>query len=221
MRLIVLFCALLMLAVPGVASDAGTAQNRAMPGYVRVRLVTSEGNIVVALDAKRAPKTTANFLNYVDDGRLDGTVFYRASRSKTEKGRGFVQGGIRTDYRRQLPPVVLEPTSQTGLRHTDGTISLAHGANPNSGDANFSLLAGAQPGLDASAKSKGYAAFGRVIEGMPIVRRILAMPTAGGSGEMKGQMLTSPVQIIRAERLDGVGRKPPSFRPWLIQRRRQ
>ncbi|MCW3847406.1 peptidylprolyl isomerase [Sphingomonas sp. LB-2] len=220
MRLIVLFCATLLLAVPGIAANTGPAQNRAMLGYVRVRLVTSEGNIVVALDAKRAPKTTANFLNYVDDGRLEGTVFYRAARTKGAAGTGFIQGGIRTDLRRRLPPVVLEPTSQTGLRHIDGTISLAHGDDPNSGDANFSLLVGGHPQLDANGKSKGFAAFGRVIEGMPVVRRILAMATGGGSGAMKGQMLLRPVQINRAERLDGRGRPAPAFKPWLIGARR-
>ena len=219
MRLLTLLCALFLLAVPGFATDAGLAQNRAMPGYIRVRLVTSEGNIVLALDAKRAPKTTANFLNYVDDGRLDGTVFYRVSKGKGAPGTGFVQGGVRTDYRRILAPVQLEPTSLTGLRHVDGTISMARGENPNSGDCNFSLLAGAHPQLDANAKSKGYAAFGRVIEGMPIVRRMLTLPTAGGSGAMKGQMLVRPIQIIRAERLDGQGRRPPAFKPWTVQRR--
>lgn len=218
MRILTLLLAVFLLAVPGFASDAAPSQNRAMPGYVRVRLVTSEGNIVLALDAKRAPKTTANFLNYVDDGRLDGTVFYRASRNKGGPG-GFVQGGVRTDYRRILSPVPLEPTNVTGLRHVDATISMARGENPNSGDGNFSLLVGAHPQLDAHGSLKGYAAFGRVIEGMPIVRRILAMPTAGGSGAMKGQMLTRPVQIIRAERLDGKGRPAPSFKPWMMQRR--
>lgn len=215
MRLIVLFCATLLLAVPSFA-----AQNRAVPGFIRVRLVTSEGNIVIALDAKRAPKTTANFLAYVDDGRLEGTSFYRASRSKFTKGMGFIQGGIRSDYRRMLPPVPLEPTNVTGIRHTDGTVSMAHGDDPNSGNANFSLLAGAHPGLDASAKSKGFAAFGKVVEGMPIVRRILAMPSGGGSGAMKGQMLIRPVQIIRAERLDGQGRPAPKFKPWQVGVRR-
>ena len=219
MRFLTLLFALFLLAAPGFATSLALAQSRAMPGYIRVRLVTSEGNIVLALDAKRAPKTTANFLNYVDDGRLDGTVFYRASRGKGAPGTGFIQGGVRTDYRRILPPVPLEPTNVTGLRHVDGTISLARGENPNSGDANFSLLVGAHPQLDARGATKGYAAFGKVIEGMPIVRRILAMPTAGGSGAMKGQMLTRPVQIIRAERLDGKGRPAPSFKPWMIQRR--
>lgn len=215
MRLIALLCATLLLAVPTFA-----AQNRAVSGLVRVRLVTSDGNIVIALDAKRAPKTTANFLNYVDDGRLDGTTFYRASRSKFTKGMGFIQGGIRTEYRRMLPPVPLEPTNVTGLRHTDGVVSMAHGDDPNSGNANFSLLAGAHPALDANAKSKGYAAFGKVVEGMPVVRRILAMPSGGGSGAMKGQMLIRPVQIIRAERLDGKGRPAPAFKPWQVGPRR-
>jgi len=218
MRFLTLFLALILLAVPGFATSPAPVQNRAMPGYIRVRLVTSEGNIVLALDAKHAPKTTANFLNYVDDGRLDGTVFYRASRNKGGPG-GFIQGGVRTDYRRILPPVPLEPTNVTGLRHVDGTISLARGEDPNSGDANFSLLVGAHPQLDARGSSKGYAAFGKVIEGMPIVRRILASATGGGSGSMKGQMLMKPVQIIRAERLDGKGRPAPSFKPWMVQRR--
>jgi len=219
MRLIVSLLALVLLALPGPALEAAPVQSRAIPGYVRVRLVTSEGNIVVALDTRRAPRTSANFLNYVDDGRLDGTVFYRASRGKGAPGTGFIQGGVRTDYRRILPPVPLEPTNVTGLRHIDGTISLARGENPNSGDANFSLLVGAHPQLDARGASKGYAAFGKVIEGMPIVRRILAMPTSGGSGAMKGQMLTRPVQIIRAERLDGKGRPAPGFKPWMVRRR--
>lgn len=217
MRLFTLLAALFLLAVPSLAAPP---QNRAVPGFVRVRLVTSEGNIVIALDMKRAPKTSANFLAYVDDGRLDGTSFYRASRSKFAKGTGFIQGGIRSDYRRMLPPVPLEPTTVTGLRHTDTIVSLAHGDDPNSGNANFSLLAGAHPGLDATPKSKGFAAFGKVIEGMPIVRRILAMPSGGGSGAMKGQMLIRPVQIIRAERLDGKGRPAPAFKPWLVGARR-
>ena len=209
-----LLCALALLFVPALAVNA---QNRAIPGMVRIRLVTSEGNIIVALDARRAPRTTANFLNYVDDGRLDETSFYRASKVGSN---GFIQGGIRTDRRRELPPVVLEPTSTTGLRHTDGAISLAHGADPNSGNANFSLMVGPHPNLDANGRNKGFAAFGRVIEGMPIVRRILAMATGGGSGDMAGQMLLRPVRIIRVERIDGTGRQPPGFKPWMIGVRR-
>src|ERR1044071_1046748 len=78
------------------------------PGTVRVRLVTSAGPIVLALDAKRAPKTVANFMAYVDDGRLDNTEFYRATRRKSDPRFGFIQGGIAQDARRMLPVLPLE-----------------------------------------------------------------------------------------------------------------
>lgn len=194
-------------------------QTKPIPGMVRVRIVTSEGNITVALDARRAPKTTANFLAYVDDGRLEDTKFYRAARRPGAPRFGFIQGGIGTDARRMLPPLALEPTNVTGLRHTDGTISMAHGDAENAANCNFSILVGANSGLDARPGNRGYAAFGRVIAGMDVVKRILAKPAAGGRGAMKGQMITDPVKIIRAERLDGTPK--PSGRPktWLIGRR--
>lgn len=191
------------------------------PGIVRVRLNTSAGAVTLALDARRAPRTTANFLAYVDDGRLDGTTFYRASRRKGAPQFGFVQGGIGSDYRRTLPPIALEPTDLTGLRHLDGTISMAHHADPNSATGNFSIMVGANPGLDARSNSKGFAAFGRVIAGMDVVRRMLAMPTGGGRGDMKGQMILAPVKILNAQRLDGVAKPTGGPKPWLIQIRRK
>ncbi|MEI9851355.1 MAG: peptidylprolyl isomerase [Sphingomonas sp.] len=197
---------------------ASLPQGRPIPGMVRVRIVTTEGNIVVALDARRAPKTTANFLAYVDDGRLADTNFYRASRMPGTPGRGFIQGGIGTDARRMLAPLPLEPTSVTGLRHTDGTISMAHGDFADAANCNFSILVGASPGLDARPGSRGFAAFGKVVAGMDVVKRILAKPSGGGRGAMKGQMILAPVRILRAERLDGVAK--PSGRPktWLFRR---
>ncbi len=194
---------------------AAPPQGRPAPGVVRVKLNTSAGAILLALDARRAPKTTANFLAYVDDGRLDGTTFYRASRRKGSPG-GFVQGGIGTDARRTLPPVPLEPTNVTGLRHLDGSISMAHRADPDSATGNFSIMVGANPGLDAGRNSKGFAAFGRVISGMDVVKRMLAMPAGGGRGEMKGQMLLSPVTIVSAQRLDGTPKPTGGPKPWLI-----
>jgi len=206
--------ALALVALTGAAWDS--PQSRPIPGMVRVRIVTEEGNIVLALDARRAPRTTANFLAYVDDGRLDGTDFYRASRRQSDPKFGFIQGGIRTDARRILPSPPLEPTNVTGIRHLDGTVSMAHGSNPDSATGNFSIMVGANPSLDARGGYRGYAAFGRVVAGMDVVRRILAKPTGGGRGVMRGQMILPPVRILRAERLDGTPRPTGRPKPWLL-----
>ncbi|MFL9842072.1 peptidylprolyl isomerase [Sphingomonas sp. ST-64] len=187
------------------------------PATVRVRLVTDAGAITLALDARRAPRTVANFLNYVDDGRFEGTYFYRAARRKGDPKLGFVQGGIGTDARRILPALPLEPTSRTGLRHLDGTVSMAHGADPNSANGNFSIMVGDNPALDARPGSPGYAAFGRVIAGMPVVRKILSLPSGGGRGAMRGQMILERVRIVRADRIDGVAKPTGRAKPWLIK----
>ena len=213
MRLLALFAALLLaLPTPAQAQRA----DRATPGWVRVRLETSAGPIIVALDAKRAPKTTANFLAYVDDGRFDGTSFYRAARRRSAPAFGFVQGGIRTDARRMLPPFAFEKTSETGIKHLDATISMARGSSADSAGGNFFVTVGATPAMDAAGEYMGYAAFGRVVAGMVTIKRILAKPTGGGSGAMKGQMIFKPVLIRSARRLDGTPR--PTGRPkvWKI-----
>lgn len=210
MRFLGLVAALLLL-LPGLAVAAPQS-----PGEVRVKLVTSAGEIVIAVDTRRAPKTAANFLAYVDDGRLDGTKFYRAARRQSDPKLGFIQGGIGTDYRRILPSVPLERTDVTGIKHVSGTVSLAHGASPDSGNGNFSIMVGDNPGLNATAKSPGFAAFGRVVSGMDVVRRILALPSGGGRGPMRGQMIVDPVKILRAQRLDGVARPTGKVKPWLI-----
>jgi len=176
------------------------------------------GPIVVALDAKRAPKTTANFLKYVDDGRFDGTTFYRASRAKSDPKRGFIQGGIDTDFcRTLLPAVPLEPTSQTGLKHVSGTISMARHKQPDSATGNFSIFTGPAPYMDAAPGRPGYAAFGHVVAGMDVVRKILALPTCCGKGAMFGQMIRQEVRIVRAVRLDGKPQPTSAVRPWLFQ----
>ncbi|MBC9031441.1 peptidylprolyl isomerase [Sphingomonas sp. JC676] len=207
---------LALLALFLASSAAPARQGGAIPGMVRVRLVTSVGPIVLALDAKRAPKTTANFLAYVDDGRFEGTLFYRSARRKGDPKLGFIQGGIGTDARRMLEPLPLEQTNQTGIKHLDGAISMAHGPNADAANGNFSIMVGANPSLDAHGSSRGFAAFGRVVSGMDTVKRILAMATGGGREAMKGQMILQPVRILRAERLDGVARPTGRVKPWLI-----
>ena len=200
--------ALLTAAVP-------TNQNVPRPGFVRVRINTSEGPIVVALDARHAPATTKNFLAYVDDGRFDGTVFYRAARDKRDPKLGFVQGGIRTDARRILPPFPPETTAKTGIKHLDGTISMARGASPNSAGGNFFITVGPTPGMDARPGYDGYAAFGRVVAGMDTVKKILAKPSGGGLDAMKGQMILKPVGIVSAKRLDGTPKPTGEPKMWL------
>lgn len=204
------------LALLGLALAWTTPALAAAPGQVRVRVVTSEGAIVLALDARRAPKTAANFLAYVDDGRFDGTTFYRAARKKTAPRFGFVQGGIDTDYRRALDPIPLERTDRTGIRHLDATVSMARGGNPDSAAGNFVLTVGPVATLDARGDYAGYAAFGRVVGGMDTVRRILAKPSGGGSGAMRGQMILQPVRLIRAERIDGAPQPTGRVKPWLV-----
>lgn len=173
-----------------------------VPDVARVRIETGAGAILVELDGRHAPVTTANFLAYVDQHKFDGTTFYRASRTEGAPTRGFVQGGIRRDYRRMLAPIAHEPTSATGLRHREGTISMARGESGAMG--NFFITTAAMPSMDAHGHEQGYAAFGHVVEGMDVVRRILAMPTdpRAGSGAMRGQMLLEPVPIVRAVRVD-------------------
>lgn len=213
----ILFALLLLFAGPLAHAQSAT---RPTPGYVRVRFDTSAGPIVVALDMKRAPATSKNFLAYVDDGRFDDTEFYRSARRKSDPKLGFVQGGIRTNARRILPPFPHERTDRTGVRHVDGAISMARRPEPNSAGGNFVLLVGAMPSMDAKGDYAGYAAFGRVVGGMATVKRILAVPTGGGSDAMKGQMILDPVRILRARRLDGKPQPTGGPKVWLIGVRR-
>jgi peptidyl-prolyl cis-trans isomerase A (cyclophilin A) len=197
---------------PAAANEAAPAAAPApVPDIVKVRLETDAGNIILQLDGRHAPITTANFLAYVDQHRFDGITFYRASRTPRTPGRGFIQGGIRRNAMLGLPPIAHEPTSRTGLRHVDGTISMAR-LEPGSAMGDFFIVSGAMPSMDAGQTRpssgnhdrEGYAAFGRVVEGMDIVRRILAGPTIAnaGAGALRGQMLERPVRIVRAARVD-------------------
>ena len=213
MTRIALFSALLLLSACGGEAPAPKAEPAAkteqakapepLPDVVRVRLETGEGPIVVALDAKKAPVTAANFVRYAEEGRFDGTSFYRAAPTKgAAPGRGFIQGGIRRDYKRMLPPIAHEPTSKTGLRHEEGTISMAKTETGAMGE--FFITTAPMPSMDAKAGDDGYAAFGKVVEGMDVVRRILASPTVkdAGRGAMRGQMLAKPVPIVSAKRIE-------------------
>ncbi|MEA3050340.1 MAG: peptidyl-prolyl cis-trans isomerase [Sphingomonadales bacterium] len=189
-----LFALLLCLAAPAWAQA---------PATQKVRLHTGAGDIVVAVEIERAPITARNFLHYVDTKRLDGAEFYRAMHTGPEAG--LVQGGVR-DAAKLFPPIAHEPTSQTGLSHVDGALSAPRFA-VGTARGDFTIMVGDQHYLDAGPGSAGdglgYAVFGRVVEGMDVVRRILAAPTSPteGEGMMRGQMLAPRITIITARRV--------------------
>lgn len=212
----VLFRRLLFLLAFWPSLAAALPANRPTPGFVRVAIETSVGTIIVAADQKHAPRTAANFLTYVDDGRFDGVTFYRAARRKSDPKYGLIQGGIDTDARRSLPPIPHEPTTQTGIRHLDATLSMARPNRPDSAMGNFFITIGPTPNMDARGAYIGYAAFGHVVGGMDVVKKILAVPTCCGSGPMRGQMIIKPITILRARRLDGTSKPSRGVKPWLI-----
>jgi cyclophilin family peptidyl-prolyl cis-trans isomerase len=175
---------------------------------VSVVLETSLGPVTIALETERAPVTAANFLRYVDEGRLNGTAFYRAmdlvgGRSPS----GLVQGGTRGDPKRVRPAIVHEPTTTTGLTHSHGAMAMAMNG-PGTADGDFFIMIEDQTGFDADpaasdpAWRNGFAVFGYVTGGMEVVAAIhaAARDAAAGEGVMKGQMLTQPVMITVARR---------------------
>ncbi|MDB5459167.1 MAG: peptidyl-prolyl cis-trans isomerase cyclophilin type [Caulobacteraceae bacterium] len=187
-----------LLAAHAIPAQAA----RAKP---RVAIRTARGVIVVELEARKAPITSANFLHYVQAGKFEGGEIYRASRTPGEPTHGTIQGWPAPTTRR-FPPIAHESTTLTGLIHDTGTISMGrYGAGTATAD--FFICASPEPYLDAHpdqpGDNKGFAAFGQVVEGMDIVRTILALPTKGKAylKEMRGQMLTTPVPIVGMKRL--------------------
>jgi peptidyl-prolyl cis-trans isomerase A (cyclophilin A) len=169
---------------------------------VPVAIDTSVGRMVIGVDRGRAPITAANFLHYVDTHRLDGETFYRAMHSA---GGGLIQGGVRSDTRKLYPPVAHEGMNKTGIHNVAGAISMAR-LEPGSEQADFFILVSDIPAFDAGGPggdADGFAAFGHVIEGMDVVKKIYDAPVSAtkGEGPMKGQMLEPPIKIIKAARL--------------------
>jgi peptidyl-prolyl cis-trans isomerase A (cyclophilin A) len=193
--------AVLALAAALLALVAA-AQAPASPGPVRVLIQTSRGDILVEVDTAHAPATAANFLRYVDGGFYDGGRFHRAVRAGNQPGDavqiGVVQAGISPGrVRDSFPPIPLERTSVTGLRHLDGTVSMARDG-PDTATSDFFICIGEQPALNyggrRNADGQGFAAFGRVVKGQAVVRRIQLAPA-------DGQHLTPPILIRSARRL--------------------
>jgi peptidyl-prolyl cis-trans isomerase A (cyclophilin A) len=182
--------AMLATAVPAAAAS------RAAP--VDVAIQTSAGTIVVRLDAARAPGTAANFLHYVDAGTYNGSTFYRTVSKANEPSSRIevIQGGLNPQAPNpMIRPIPLESTTKTGLHNTDGAISMARTSDPNSGTTEFFLCIGDNRFLDAGGPTgPGYAAFGKVIRGAGVVRKIQRM-------HANGEMLAPPIRIVKMTRV--------------------
>jgi peptidyl-prolyl cis-trans isomerase A (cyclophilin A) len=165
----------------------------------RVTMRTARGMIVVELEPGKAPLTCANFLRYVDAKVYDGGNFFRAARTPGMTKDGTIVGAPPAKAR-PFPPIRHESTTKTGLKHLNGTLSLGRFA-PGTATNNFFICVGDQPYLDANPREKGdnlgYAAFGRVVEGMSVVEKILSLPTNGETKfkDQSGQWLKPPVII--------------------------
>lgn len=190
------FCSLLM-QVP-----VSSAQSTAV-----VVMETALGEMEIELYGDKAPVSVTNFLRLVDDGHFDGAEFYRVVTFANDNGSPkieVIQGGLNNEPS-PFPPIAHETTEQTGIMHTDGVLSMARG-EVGTASSEFFICIGDQPGLDfgqpRNADGQGFAAFGKVVRGMDVVRRINQTGAAGvgGEGYTAGQILLEPVKILSARR---------------------
>ena len=159
----------------------------------KVKLATSAGDIVVELDAAKAPKTVDNFVQYVKAGHYDGTVFHRVI------ANFMIQGGGMTADMKEKPtraPITLE--SRNGLANTRGTLAMARTGIPDSATSQFFINVRDNDRLNAtpSGEPNGYAVFGKVVSGMDVVDKIREVPTGSKAGH--GDVPNMPVTILKA-----------------------
>lgn len=169
----------------------------------QVLLKTELGDIWLEIYLEAAPITAKNFMRYVDENRFEGAIFYRVvtmeNQPQNEVKIEVIQGGLgnrESDLR--LGPIVHETTAMTGILHKDGVISMAR-SRPGTASSEIFVCVGDQPELDFGGKrnpdGQGFAAFGKVIKGMDVVRKIQQQPS-------EGQMLKTPVKILAVTRVE-------------------
>jgi peptidyl-prolyl cis-trans isomerase A (cyclophilin A) len=189
---------ILLSVISGANADEGT---------VRVTMVTSQGDIEIDLYMDKAPLTVGNFLKLADGEHLDGGSFYRVVTYENDNGNPkieVIQGG-RGDEESPFAPIDHETTEQTGILHKDGVISMARD-DVGTASSEFFICLGDQPGLDYGnvryPDEQGFAAFGKVVNGIDVVRRINQSPADAPSDSdySKGQILTDPVVIVSVRR---------------------
>ena len=175
----------------------------------RVRVQTELGDIVLELDATRAPNTTTNFLKYVDAGHYNGGTFHRTVKMDNQPESSVkievIQAGVAADKAKEgFPAIALERTNVTGILHKDGVVSMARGT-PDSATSGWFITINDQPSLDfggtRNPDGQGFAAFGRVVSGMDVVRKIQAAPSSTNmSTNTEAQRLTPPIKILKVSR---------------------
>ena len=187
----------------GFVSACAFADNQ----NVEIIMSTTEGDIVIELAMREAPLTATHFLSLVDGGHLDGAMFYRTVSPQNDNGTppiSVIQGGL-GDASEAFETVPHETTDKTGILHKDGTISMARGG-PGTASTEFFICIGDQPALDFGGNRNtdqlGFAAFGRVIDGMDVVKAIHNSPsdTPVDDDYFKGQILEDSVLIERVTR---------------------
>lgn len=168
---------------------------------INCEIKTTKGSIFIELYPDKAPITVANFLQYADNNLYTNSSFFRVCNSVNEADRNIkievIQGGF-DDEVNDLPPILLETTEETGIKHLDGTISMARN-EPNTATNSFFICIGNQPTLDFGGKrnpdGQGFAAFGKVTIGMDIVLAIQKEKDTS-------QYLIKPVMIEFIKRID-------------------
>ena len=191
-----------IVAAAALAAVVSVAHPAAQ-GPVRVLVHTELGDIVLEVDTKAAPNTATNFLRYLDAGHYDGGSFHRTVKMDNQPDSPVkievIQAGVSESRAKEgFPPILLERTSVTGLRHTDGAISMARG-QADSATSGWFICINNQPSLDfggaRNPDGQGFAAFGRVVQGMDVVRKIQ------GAANTDAQRLTPPIKILKAARI--------------------
>jgi peptidyl-prolyl cis-trans isomerase A (cyclophilin A) len=198
---------LALLALATFAIGAQTTNVGLKPGEIAVTITTPFGDIVIAVDTVHAPVTAANFLKYLDGGFYTNGRFHRVTRPDNynpvlpnRPAMAIIQGGINPAKRSEgFPAIPLERTSVTGLKHVVGTVSMARGT-ADTATSDFFICLDDQPSLDFGGMrfddGQGAAAFGRVLSGLDVVRKIQQEPA-------QGQTLTPPVAIREMNRWRG------------------
>lgn len=201
----------MLVSVATVAVAASPrVRAREQSGGVRVRVQTELGDIVLELEPKRAPGTTENFLRYVDGGHYDGGQFHRTvtmdNQPESEVKIEVIQAGVNPVRAKDgFPAIPLERTSVTGLLHKDGTVSMARNT-PDSATSGWFICINDQPSLDfggaRNPDGQGFAAFGRVVSGMDVARKIQRAPSSSNrTTNTEAQRLTPPIAIVKASRM--------------------